>query len=210
MIILKIWLQNIIKIDFLLLLNLWVFLIIKMDPKFQDYIDDILNKEPKCNIFGGYVYKCLVRGECDDINDLDVQCGNVQLKCDSKRLLRKCTECDVSDEPMFNSVTLDCKCTDMPTNRVQIDIVPYIRGRRNFTNCLMLTDKGIKDIHNDNDALNFAIDNLKKGRYCKWRGMRSKDKEYFKDFEEINPNECESYGFLYDYPSRETNDITFF
>ena len=175
------------------------------DPKLQDYIDDILSDSilsDSSQIFGGYVYKCLVRGECDDINDLDVIIGykNISLKRISSKLLSKCTARYLPGEEFFESQTLDCKCFDTPTNKIQIDLVPYAEGPQTFTNSLRLTKTGIVDGHDNDNVKDFVINNLKKGRYCKWKGMRPKDKEYFKDFEEINPNECESYGFLYDYP----------
>ena len=43
----------------------------------------------------------------------------------------------------------------------------------------------------------WAIQNLKNGRYCKWTSMRDKDVEYFKGWTVIDFQECASHG-IYD------------
>jgi len=212
------------KNDFLCILFI-IFFIYKMNPELHDYIDFIIGNgwfnrltTSKCRIVGGFVNKCLIRGECDDIADIDVVCGTHTQRKGKQMAFWKFRSCKArrwhnfkwtdyhgnttSDDSIhYNWKHLTCRQNnnDVPIHLMSesqfADEIEY--SGQTFINSLQFTDKGIEDIDGNDNVKDFVISNLKKGRYCKWRKMRPKDKEYFKDFEEINPNECESYGFLY-------------
>lgn len=185
------------KMDFL---HNWLF-----SNTYKKYENVILNDNGTF-ITGSYVYKYYIRGErVDNINVVSVEYINSNRK--AKSIIHELPECRPREIWADNGSLEDdygcLKCNKFYINNIDIKIMSqgYFIGRIkafdgiSFINALKLTKNGIEDIGGNDERKKFVIRNLQNKKYCKFKNMRLKDKQYFNNFEQIDPEECVKYGF---------------
>lgn len=170
-------------------------------------------------VIGSAVYKHHLRGEPLS-DDIDAVCDNS--KSASKTIISQepsvynpSIYCDSSSGCFTDYTTLKF----MGTPEIHVDLTGYKdfaesinRAGLAMNNSLVLTKDGVRHVlevpelaknlayeAKDPEAeRNWVTDKIKKGEYCDCRGLRKKDKEYFKNWKEIDPVECARHGMFKD------------
>ena len=166
-------------------------------------------------IVGSHIYKNLLRSE--KTTDIDAVCSYSADISNYIRSVEKTAYNPIRHTGKYSSVTDYRHIKFSETPELTIDLI----GIRDFAksinntglsmaNCLVLTPKGIQhvfEVPEINKYLNlesqdpvaereWAIKNIKAGKYCKWSGMRKKDVEYFKNWTAMDFQECNDHGMF--------------
>lgn len=175
-------------------------------------IVDIINRMGDKNfITGEYVYKHFLRGEM--VPNVDVITGNY---CYLVTQILKAEQ--TAYQPYFQRRGESFHTVEFKDSNMAVGVEDYselIKDVRlnglNPTNSLVLTKDGVRHImevpelainlenrlDNPREERTWMMENMKAGRYCKWKGMRDRDTEYFKNWMVIDFQECEMHG-IYD------------
>lgn len=179
-----------------------------------DHVAKTILSGPKNPIIAGsYVYKRMIRGETvDDVDATSDDIWRTSQWLQSNHGARPKILGNYEYEEPFEDYTA------LELDNTRIDLIG--KGEFNeknkqdtFINTMVLTKRGLehrRDVDTkwwmprtygekakfDQKQTHYVIENLQKGRYCKWDDMRDKDEEYFKKFNEIPERECEIYGFF--------------
>ncbi|AYV77014.1 MAG: hypothetical protein Barrevirus7_21 [Barrevirus sp.] len=166
-------------------------------------------------ITGSFVYKHLVRGE--DVKDIDVICPDTNELSQTLQRMESLAFCPIADwleeESYLDYEDIKFRGSDLHVDILQIDEFVRTINRTGLSpvNSLVLTKDGIRHLtevpeicsklnmksEEPEKEREWAIQNLKAGRYCKWGSMRDKDVAYFKGWTVIDFQECANHG-IYD------------
>lgn len=125
-------------------------------------------------LFGGYVYKTLIRGESS--RDLDVVHRDPPRLVETLKNLFSCREI-LSDEEMFGARALEC---ENAANKVCVDIIPHLEERNIPTHWVTCDSSGLQCTGNISQSdCNSRIRLLSARKVPGWAEMREKDLLYF-------------------------------
>lgn len=171
---------------------------------------DTLLKTGNCYVAGSTVYKGTIIGDTDNVGDVDIACSDVVKAYETIKRI-----CNVSsrypDEDLYDVEFHDGKIVPsdpydrklayaITANGRNVDIIPkhvYDKTAHKFNSFIhniRIEYNTLRQKDDDEKQLNFIVESLRNGKYCKWSGMRAKDHKYFKDFVVIDPDVCKSYG----------------
>ena len=168
----------------------------KVDLKSSQPILDVILRNGGY-LYGGIVYKTLLRGE--PTHDIDGAVSKDKIEKTKQDLKKECQCVEILMDPAYfpsgnHITTLNCKGT-------YVDITDkdfhreYFEETRNYFHNVVWTSQGYRhiwDAYCDPFGKEFhyhkkvtVIDDIKNKRYIPWRTMRSKDYVYLKDWTKI-------------------------